>query len=146
MALAIESVQSNKNSIHEASMEYGVYRSTLARHVQASTSKGISLPSIPTGRPFYFSDEIIALEKIKARNNDDRLRSRYSDQWLQYFYDLQKQNYVGGPGIKPLQLMSAKTANRYRNIIAPEQASTYDENESRAIALEEVCYKIFIVI
>ena len=42
----------------------------------------------------------------KGRANDDRLRSRYSDQWLEYFHDVQSENYVGGPGVKPLKLMS----------------------------------------
>ena len=138
MNLAMDSVRSGKNSIYKSSKEFGLHYSTLSRHVEAERLQGTPTPSISKGRQVYLSDEIIAKEKQKTRANDDRLKSKYSDQWLSYFHEVQRENYVGGPGIKPLQLMTDRSARKYRNLIAPDQAGTYDQNVSRAIALEDI--------
>jgi len=76
LKLAIEAVRSGKTSMHGAAMEYGVYRSTLIRHVKAATKQGNSTPNVTRGRHSYLSDEVISVEKQKARDNDDRLKSR----------------------------------------------------------------------
>jgi hypothetical protein len=91
-------------------MEYGVYRSPLIRHVEAATKQGNSNPNVTRGRHSYLSDEVISVEKQKARAKNDRLKSRYSDQWLDYYHEVQQYNYIGGPGLKPLKFMSARTA------------------------------------
>ena len=138
MTLAIDAVRSGRSTIYKAANEFGLYESTLTRHVKAASSQGTSLPDISRGRKCYLSEKTIEIEKQKARDNDDRLKSRYSDQWLEYFHEVQKQNYIGGPKISPLKLMSAKSAKMYRDLIAPDQVNTYDQNKSRAIALEDI--------
>lgn len=113
---SIDSVSNTKSSINKASEEFGIHRSTLERRVEASIDQGGSRePRVSLGRHVYLSDEVIAIEKQKARANDDRLRSRYSDQWLEYFRDVQRENYVGGPGVKPLKLMIDRCARKYLN-------------------------------
>lgn len=133
---AVGDVQNKYCTVYEASTIYDVRQRTVKSRLAYALQFGVSdsLPS--TGRKPIFSDEVIEAEKQKTRALDCKLRSRRKADWGSYFHDLQRQNHKAGD--PPIQLISKNSIRLYRNLIAPEKCSTYDQNEARTAALEDL--------
>jgi hypothetical protein len=139
MIIAIQQqVNNGELTSYGASKLYELDKKKIVRHAAAAREQGTDVPLIKKGRLPYFSNEVIEEEKIIISSKDSRLRSIFVDKFGDHLHGIQQKRYVGGVGVPPLKLMGPSSVLRYRKKIAPETITSYDQNASRVVALEDI--------